>query len=170
MSSTLAKPVSRPWHRFLRFSVRGVIVLIVGISVWLAWLVHITRIQRKAVTAIQQAGGSVAYDWTWNNGNDIPGGEPWAPWWLVDLVGVDYFGHVTDVWFHSSSLKAGAALVQAQRLTQIERLSLYDSSVRDADLADLKGLTKLSALILYNTHVTDAGLSNLKGLTKLSAL
>ena len=26
------------------------------------------------------------------------GGNPGAPKWLVDLIGIDFFGHVTRVW------------------------------------------------------------------------
>ena len=55
------------------------------------------RIQREAVAVIKNAGGTVSYDWEWNNGNGMLGGKPWAPIWLVDLVGVDFFGHVTVV-------------------------------------------------------------------------
>ena len=93
-----AKPVSRPWRRFLRFSVRGLIVLVLVIGGWLGWLVRSARIQREAVAAIKNAGGTVKYDWEWSNGSMIPAGKPWAPRWLVDLIGVDYFGHVTAVW------------------------------------------------------------------------
>ena len=37
------------------------------------------------------------YDWQWKNGDFDPLGEPWAPKWLVDRIGVDYFGHVVRV-------------------------------------------------------------------------
>ena len=52
-----AKPVSRPWRRFLRFSVRGMIVVVLVIGGWLGWLVRSARIQREAVAAIEEAGG-----------------------------------------------------------------------------------------------------------------
>ena len=45
MSTTLTKPVSRPWRRFLRFSVRGLIVRVLVIGV-----------------AIERAGAWVEYD------------------------------------------------------------------------------------------------------------
>ena len=34
-----AKPVSRPWRRFLRLSVRGLIVLVLLIGAGFGWLV-----------------------------------------------------------------------------------------------------------------------------------
>src|SRR5262245_46876506 len=91
------KPVSHPWRRYLRFSVRGLIVVVLVIGIWLGWIVRRARIQREAVAAIKNAGGFVAYEWEWANGTLIPGAKPWAPRWLVDLIGVDYLGRVTDV-------------------------------------------------------------------------
>ena len=64
-----AKPVRRPWQRFLRFSVRGLIVLVLVIGAGVGWLVRSARIQRDAVAAIQNAGGSVSYDWVISSGN-----------------------------------------------------------------------------------------------------
>jgi hypothetical protein len=69
-----AKPVSRPWRRFLRFSVRGKIVAVLLIGGWLGWMVHIARIQREAVVSIGRAGGVVKHDWEWNNEASLPGG------------------------------------------------------------------------------------------------
>ena len=35
-----AKPISRHWRSFLRFSVRGLIVLVLVIGGWLGWIVR----------------------------------------------------------------------------------------------------------------------------------
>ena len=94
-----AKPISRPWRRLLRFSVRGMIVLVLVIGAGLGWIVREAHIQRDAVAAIMKDGGWVRYDWEWNNGTSIRRGKAWAPRWLVDLIGVDYFGQVTVVVF-----------------------------------------------------------------------
>jgi hypothetical protein len=61
--SDQAKPLSRRWRRFVRFSARGLIVLVIVIGSGLGWAVRSARIQREAVTAIQNAGGVVFYDW-----------------------------------------------------------------------------------------------------------
>ncbi len=57
-----AKPVSRPWRRFLRFSVRGMIVLVIVIAGCLGWIVRSARIQRQAVAAIRKMNGQVGYE------------------------------------------------------------------------------------------------------------
>jgi hypothetical protein len=102
-----AKYVSRPWRRFLRFSVRGLIVVALAVGGWLGcWQVRSARIQREAVAAVRNAGGSVAYNWEPANGKPIAGATPWAPRKFVDLLGIDYFGHVTHVKFFRSVLLA----------------------------------------------------------------
>jgi internalin A len=165
-----AVPVPRPWRKFLRFSVRGLIVVVLLIGVWLGWLVRSARIQHEAVAAIEKVGGSVSYDWGWSNGKSIPGGKPWAPRWFVDLIGVDYFGHVTIAWLSPPLNATNATLAAVGRLTRLERLVLIGTSADDAGLAHLKGLAKLSSLNLGFTQVTDAGLAHLKGLNNLSIL
>jgi hypothetical protein len=177
MSTTLAQPTSRPWRRFLRFSVRGMIVLVLLMGAWLGWIVRGARIQREAVAAITRVGGSVQYDWEWRNGNAIPQGKTWAPQWLVNRIGVDYFGHVTDGRFPHGTIDADIApvelLTQLQRLKleQLHRLKLDQSWVSDDGLLHLKGLTNLTELDLRGSvlvHGTE--LEHLKGLTKLTIL
>ena len=146
-----AKPVSRPWRRFLRFSVRGLIVLVLVIGAWLGWLVRSARIQRDAVAAITKAGGASIMTGSGATGTVIPGGRPSAPRWLVDLIGVDYFGHVIDVSFHTNTEATDATFAQIGRLTQLWRLMLIESSVNDASLSHLKGLTDLHSLELCKT-------------------
>ena len=119
-----AKPVSRPWRRFLRFSVRGLFVLVLVIAAALGWIVRSARIQREAGAAIDRAGGSVTYDWNWRNGDEVRGGEPWASKWLVDLIGVDYFGHVSAVWLCVPWQVTDPTLAQVGHLSHLERLAL----------------------------------------------
>ena len=123
VSTTPAEPISIPWQEFLRFSVRGLIVLVLLIGTGLGWLVR-TQIQREAVAAIENSHGSVKYSWEWRNGKSIFGGKPWAPGWLVDRLGVDYFGHVTSVGIGSMSTASDAAIAHVGKLSRIEQLHL----------------------------------------------
>jgi internalin A len=173
-----ASPASWSWRRYLRFSVRGLIVLVLVNGAGMGWLVHKARIQREAVGAITTAGGNVAYDWDWSNGTSVAGGKPWAPRWLVDRIGIDYFGHVTFVFLNPGDAD-DATFAHIGRLTQIQLLihdqSAFDcvvssSTLSDAGLSNLAGLTSLSHLSLSGTQATDAGLVHLEGLTKLSHL
>jgi hypothetical protein len=90
----LAEPASRPWRRLLRFSMRGLIVLVLVIGGGMGWLARSARIQREAVAAIEKTGGRVIYDWRWSNQNFISEARPWVPRQLGEFMGIDYFGHV----------------------------------------------------------------------------
>ena len=68
MSTTLANAASRPWQRFLRFSVRGLIVLVLVIGGWLGWFIHRVELQHAAVESIDKGGGFVTYEWDWKDG------------------------------------------------------------------------------------------------------
>ena len=61
MSTTLANPASRPWRRFLRFSVRGMILLVLAVGAALGWTVRQAHRQRDAVATIKTAGGQIDY-------------------------------------------------------------------------------------------------------------
>jgi hypothetical protein len=163
------KTISRPWRRYLRFSVRELIVLVIVVGAGLGWIVRQAHVQRDAVAAIRKAGGTVRY--SWEHGNTFPRvGRPWAPSWLLDLIGVDFFDHVFDVNLSESSRPADTTLAEVGRLNQLQRLWLNDASVTDAGLVHLTGLTNLSTLGLGGAQVTDAGLAHLQGLTNLSRL
>jgi hypothetical protein len=158
--------ISHPWRKYLRFSVRGLIVFVIVVGAGLGWVVRQAHIQRDAVAAIVRAGGVVEYDWQRGNGKSIPGGEPSAPRWLVHLIGGDYFGHVTAVWL-SDTKETDAPLADVGRLTRLEEFYINSQAISDAGLEHLTGLTNLSVLWLYRTQVTDVGLAHLKGLTQL---
>ncbi len=160
-----ASTVRHPWRTFLRFSVRGLIVFIFVIGLWLGLLVRSAHIQRDAVAGIINANGQVKYNWEWSDGRAKIGGKPWAPRWLIDQIGIDYFGHVKVASLPGDS---DAACAHIGRLPRLEQLTLGGSAASDAGLAHLKGLTKLSELDLRATKVTDAGLANLEGLTSLT--
>jgi internalin A len=189
-----AKPFKRPWRSFLRFSVRALIVLVLVIGAGLGWIVRQAHQQQNAVAAIIQAGGSVKYDWEWSKGKSIPAGEPWAPRWVVDLVGVDHFGHVTRVSHSRPWTDNDPLIIHAGRLTYLERLDLDGRALGDwglvhsipgrrrmgalarvsrasgAGLIYLKGLSKLSEFSVRCSEVNDAGLAHLNGLTGLTKL
>ncbi len=165
----LDRPIARPWRRLLRFSMRGLIILVLMIGACLGWLVRSVRIQRQAVAAITRAGG-VKYDYDWTFVDYNPGVKPLKPGNLADRIGVDYFAHDTDVRLFWSSPAIDEAIVQVGRLNPVERLTVHQFSVSDARVAQLKGLTNVSELTLDAVECTDGGLAQLSGLTNLSKL
>jgi len=116
------QPNSRWWHRYLRFSMRGLIVLVLVIGGGLGWIVRSARDQFAAVKAIQAAGGNVSYEWEWKDGRPIRNGAPWWPKRLSDRIGVEYLCSVArvDIFFSCTDKE----LVHVGRLSQIDTLSL----------------------------------------------
>ena len=178
MSTTVAEPVSHPWRRHLRFSVRTLIILVLVCGGGLGWWIHVVREQRDAVAAVRKAGGVVHYEWKWKHGKFLQNGAPKAPKWLVDRVGVDSLGSVTAVDLQQKVLfrlfsdrrDLNPVLARVGRLKRLEYLNLGHSSVTDSDLAHLKSLAELKSLLLNSTNVGDSGLGQLKGLTSLERL
>jgi hypothetical protein len=188
------KLVPHPCRRYLRLSVRGLVVVVLLIGGWLGSVVRSARIQPGAVKAIEKAGGRVFYDWEWRDGKAIPGGRPLAPPWLVDRIGVDLFSSVTAVEFRLPySLTDGpiveftlfprlerlaftgmtmsvAGLSNLRRLNHLRELDLGNCGVTDAELAYLKGNTCLRSLRLRAAYVSDVGLTHLEGMSNLASL
>ena len=53
----------KPLVRWKTISLRGLLLLIVAIALWLGWIASKARQQREAVAALQKFGGFVHYDW-----------------------------------------------------------------------------------------------------------
>jgi hypothetical protein len=168
------------WRLFrVRLSLRAVMFLVMMIAIGFGRYAISVRVQRDAVAAINQAGGSVAYDWEWGTSYnpDIidPNAKPRAPKWLANLIGVDYVANVVHVNLvpqraNDPNQADDETLAHVGRLGRLESLNLAGTAVTDAELAHLKGLTSLRDLNLWNTQVGDAGLAHLNRLTNLRIL
>jgi hypothetical protein len=121
----------RPKRRWLRLSLRGLILLVLVLGALLGWAVRRASVQRKAVATIVAAGGQVYYNWQWSPGPTgqfagrqvRPNATPGWPKWLVDAVGHEYFGHVAYVIFgrkgpSDRDLASVAALSELRALTR----------------------------------------------------
>src|SRR4051794_1544302 len=106
-------PTRAWWHRFhFCLNVRALMVVVLilgGVFGWIAHLARLARVQRDAVAAVSKAHGSVLYDWQMQGDevrvnpdtNTTENEVPRVPKWLVDRLGVEYFGDVAQVsfWF-----------------------------------------------------------------------
>jgi Leucine-rich repeat (LRR) protein len=170
MHDAASSPVKRPWYR-VRFSVRAIIILVAVLGCWLGWTVHRARVQRDAVNALTRDDGRgtvVWYDWEYNDGRHIRKAKPPGPRWLVERVGVDYFGSVVRVFL--SQHGSDADLIQIGNLDRLKELIFTQSSPTDTGLIQLEGLTRLTYLDLSKSGVSDVGIAHLKRLTGLQWL
>ena len=155
------------WRRYVRFSLRALIVLVLCISCGLGFLVHEAQVQREAVAAIVRTCGTVYYNWKWNNDRFIPPRKLWAPQRLIDFIGIDYFGHVTAV---RLSKPDDAALAHVGRLAGLQQLSFRRWPENTAGLEQLKGLSELTGLYCGSGTITDDDMAILKDMTRLTRL
>src|SRR4051812_28040454 len=92
-------PSPRRWWKRppARLSVRAMMLLVLTFALALgAYVGYLRRawLQRELVAEIRATGGWVAYDFQLGPHGS---GEPSAPKWLVDRLGVDFFGEIRDV-------------------------------------------------------------------------
>lgn len=156
--------LEKPRRRWLRFSLRSLLLLIAVVAVSLGWLIHKARQEGIAVAALKEMGCDVTY-----GNNNAHQGSPTVLERLRKLLGESESRNVTKV-IGSKSQITDAGMVHVQGLTQLQTLWLNDTQVADAGLAHLVGLTQLQYLWLNDTQITDAGLVNLRGLTQLHSL
>ena len=94
---------------------------------------------------------------------------PPGPKWLVGLLGIDFFAHVTSV----TVLKpqTDAILTHLGRLRRLKNLGVQGTLVTNTGLAHLAGLSELRSLECSGTpELTDAGLVHLAGFERLEGL
>ena len=166
MNSTDPTTTPKPRRRWLQFSLRTLLVLVLVIGCGFGWLgmkLRKAREQREAVKAIEKLGGWVSYE-------DASSSKiRTAVVWVGKLLGEDLSGDVRYVDLSETQV-TDAGLKHLRGLTQLQVLTLDSTQVTDAGLEHLRGLTQLRELQLANTQVTDAGLEHLRGLTQLGLL
>jgi internalin A len=176
--------VTRRWWRGRRFqfSLRALMVVVLVVSVVLAWVVRRALVQRDAVSAIVHGGGSVLYHWEYPGFRTQPDGRivagvpmkkgvsPW-PKWLMDRLRPDYFGAVTQV--HVGPKDPDAVMARVAQLDGLK--SLYfnlNVPITDAGFKYVRGMTELKhvAMPIRGSKLTAASLESLKGLTGLRGI
>lgn len=156
LPSEPARPRTR--RRWLRFSLRGVLVLSVLVSWPFARLADWYRGQQSQHAAqerLLQIGGSVGY-------HDDPPEQDRGPWlrWLSARLPEGCFKSCTYAWFPPDITDAELSL--AKDLPRLEQLDLTHAEQVTLDgLRSLRGLTRLNVLNLKHSHVGDEGLAML---------
>ena len=139
--------------RFLRISLRGLIILSTIACLWVGKLSIEARAQKSAVDRIRRVGGGVGYDW--QEPVDVGGGlyidptGPSAPKWLRSLLGDDYFQKVTRV--HCVEKTIDAFLVEG--LPHLRDVSMIDCGI--SDLSPLADLSELRFLDVRRNCIVD---------------
>ena len=105
----------RSIRRFLRFSLRGFLVVIVLVCIALGWTVERVRRQKRAVAWVQHLGGSVTFA---TNSN--------VPDWSQQSMVSDFFRSVVEVNFDDTQV---ADLTPVTAFRNLKSLRLVDTRV-----------------------------------------
>lgn len=177
-------PTARPKRRFLRVSLRTLLLLLTAGCIWIGWKVDKAHKQRAAVAWVKETGGEAYYDYERNTDHPMPPG----PAWLRELIGIDLLSDVTLVFVGDASARSNSVsdVTPLADLKNLQSLHLARNQISDlrplanlrnltflllaeqpvSDLTPLANLKCLEELYLYGTHVSDvtplADLKNLK--------
>jgi internalin A len=176
----LRLPTIKPGRRRFIISLRGLMVAILILGVWMGWIINRAESRRKAVATLERNGAIVLYDYESMRGVKAATTRQWAPAWLRTRLGDDYFQSVTYANLTPNGAReyvlADRDLAPLQALDRLDVVELTDTPITDAGLTYLEGLN-LTSLVLANidpaepnVHVTDAGLACLRGMTRLRNL
>lgn len=167
--------IARSKRRWLKFSLRTMLIAIALFAVWLGPQVNRVREQRRAVERILGLGGSIFYGYQ----TDDSGGylsrpqryqaQPHGPEWLSGWIGPDYFNSVVAVSLGTTEV-SDDDLAYLRGLPELRSLSLEKTHVSSEGLAHLKGLRHLRRLFLGSTDIEDEGLQHISHLTELEIL
>lgn len=154
--------------RWMQFSVRTLLLVVVAVCVPLGWLASKRserRAEQSAAIAIEKLGGHVGDNLDPFRDDSLPG-----PALLRFILGDDFFVRVRNVWLNNRMEVSDAALEPLDSLPHVEVLSLEATSISDAGLRRLQRMRGLKHLCLNETRVSDAGIGALKRLRRLETL
>ncbi len=157
-------------RRWLRYSMRTMLVVVTLLCVLLALVIVPAQRQRRAVQKIRASSSrsEAVYDY------EYQGPHGWSaelrgPEWLRHWVGVDYFQQVVSV---RLELKRGDEVTpnELADLPGLRQLAVYGMPITDDGLRTLACLRKMESLWFESNQITDDGLEYLSSLTELKSL
>ena len=179
-------------RRWLRFSLRTLLLLTAVFAVWLGVQVNKAHRFRKAVARIQENNGTVVYDWVRKNRLPTPMfKEQYAlvlerkrefvedDSWLAAILGSEYFDRVEAVHFAGDPNSAVHPLEQRVSqecldalgdLPDLVELHFYGGIIEDDGVQKIAECDQLEVLHLVSFRVTDRGIRHLSSLKNLQKL
>jgi hypothetical protein len=179
----------------LRFSLRTAAIILTALCIWLGIKASAARRQHSAVASLEQAGGTVWFDYhfkktpptnlpnkgptvnLWSKVDSMA--DPPAPRWLRRWTGDEPFQEVFRVDLHNQRIRS-ETFSQLEKVPEIRSLVLYCSRiVLDSDdtrplgndeLAIIGRLKNLEELHLPDVELEASGLEHLANLTRLKRL
>src|SRR5262245_2921580 len=170
--------------RWLRFSLRTMLVLITALCIWLGFQVNAARRQREAVTVLRNAGAMIYFDYqvvpespttrlTLGGKSIDPDQLPPGPGWLRRLIGDDYFRTVVAVYFDREN--ASIKKADLDELAKLPHVSLFGFTGSGTDITDkhliaLSQLPRLEMLLVIDARINGSILASLPNPGRLKRL
>ena len=157
-----------------RYSLRTLLLLATAAAVILGVWANRAERQRRAVAAIYDLRGKVAYDFEWRWESGTPSSPFSTPHessvheWLHKFLGVDYCADADFVLMPRTTTDEG--LMHLSALYKLHWLDLGATRITDAGLMHLCELKNLKHLGLCKTQVSDIGIMHLRGVDGLQSL
>ena len=186
---------ARPRRRWLRLSVRGLMLLVLAVGGGIGWKANRASYQRRAVAAIKEGGGMVTYDFQKYRNPALSkqkGEEPAGPRWLRRWLGDEYFQEVVHVNFYQRpptpellgvvagldgvnelflyKMTGSAGLDHLPEMGRLKTLLIEGSGIDDAAMAEVSRVAALEQLTINKARLTDAGLARLLALPRLGSI
>jgi hypothetical protein len=156
-----------PSRRWLRFSLRFLMLLIAVVAIPLAWKVNRVRNQRAVIAEIRKLPGFMFYDYERNYGVGISTSSgPPGPEWLRDLLGIDYFADVVHVNISGPQV-TDETLHRLASLPHLQLLGAESDNITDQGVAVLARSKDLFSVGVTSKQLTVASVDHLQGLPKL---
>ena len=173
---TMPNDRAKPKRRFLRYSLRTMLVVVLLLSVWLGWMANKAAKQRRAVALVEELGGGVVYDYDVSSTGPKTQKAPLVPEWLRELWGIDFFSTVGAVSFMNELRPSVTVAVTDRQIAQITHgfpnvthINLGGSAVGDSGLKHLASCEHLVSLVVGD-NTTDEGLRHLRDYPSLTEL
>lgn len=167
-------------RRLLRFRLRSLLLLLLGISICLGLYVRSVEAQKESIAAVKRLGGWVYYDYQIVGDWHDPKAESWVPRWLLSPLGEDYFHDVTWVnmvgnedrgKYRKNKNLRDEVIQHLDGFPDLQALALQKTQATDESLSRIGHLKRLRMLFVFNaSDVSDDGVRHLGKLTKLELL
>jgi hypothetical protein len=166
-ASTSEKP-QRTKRRWLQFTLRTLLIFMTLFAVSFGWWSYKARQQRALVKLLRRPDVMISYDIeSYDGSGKRCAYRGYAPLWLVNFLGIDYFANVDNVWLFNGN---DADLQRITGFTQLTRLTVLGSETTDRGVSHIATLRYLTNLSIQGQKVSDQGLANLGSLTELKSL
>ena len=163
----------KPARRWLRFSLRSMLLLVLVIAIPLGWKVNRSRNQRIVVAELRKLNARIIYDYQIVNGIYVPNLPQPGPKWLTDLLGKEYFIEVYHVAVDGPQVN-DKTIVLISKLPGVVSVALVGrtsgAGITDDGMAHLAEMANLENLALRSNRITGTGLMHLRWLRRLKTL